>query len=167
MIVCFIGHRTVENVEQLKRQINSTVLRLIQDGADTFLFGSKSKFDSICWKIVTELQRIYTNIKRIYVRATYPTIQKHYKEYLLESYEGTYFPERMETAGRSTYVKRNQNMIGASNICVFYYNPDYKLLPKMQKSSLPLPTKEIKSGTAIAFAYATRKKKRIINLYKD
>lgn len=165
MIVCFIGHRTVENAEQVKEQITSTISQLITNGADTFLFGNKSQFNCLCWDIVTAFQKRYHTLKRIYIRANYPIIPEYYKDYLLESYEETYFPKGMERAGRSSYVERNQKMIDASDVCVFYYNSGYKLAPKKQKSFLPLPDREQKSGTAIAFAYATQKGKKIINLY--
>ena len=84
MKVCFIGHRTIENIEQIRKQITETVYQLIQSHANTFLFGSKSQFDSLCWEIITEFQKQYKTIKRIYVRATYPTIQKYYEDYLLK-----------------------------------------------------------------------------------
>lgn len=167
MIVCFIGHRTIENAELVKKQITGTVSQLISNGADTFLFGCKSQFNSICWEIVTDFQNRYKNLKRIYVRANYPIIPKGYKDYILESYEETYFPKGLERAGRSSYIERNQKIIDASDICVFYYNSGYKLSPKKQKSFLSLSDRERKSGTAIAFAYATQKKKTIINLYRN
>ncbi len=166
MRVCFIGHRTIENIEQIRKQITETVYQLIQSHANTFLFGSKSQFDSLCWEIITEFQKQYKTIKRIYVRATYPTIQKYYEDYLLKCYEETYFPKGMENAGRCSYIKRNQKMIDASDVCVFYYDSEYKLPPKRQKSYSALPNRERKSGTALAFAYATQKNKKIINLYQ-
>ena len=69
---------------------------------------------------------------------------------------------------RSVYVKRNRAMIDASDICIFYYNPEYNPPDKKRKkySSL-LPDIKRKSGTAIAFTYAQQTHKQIINLYKD
>lgn len=56
MTVCFIGHRTIENAEQIKVKLFSLLSKLISDCADIFLFGSRSDFDSLCWEVVTELK---------------------------------------------------------------------------------------------------------------
>ena len=163
MKVCFIGHRKTEKANNLKGKIKQTVSKLIKDGADTFLFGSKSEFDSLCREVVTQFQRQYPNLKRIYVRAEYPLISCAYEKYLLQSYEETYFPQRAIRAGRSVYVKRNQEMIDASDVCVFYYDVQYGLPP----CDCNLPDVRRKSGTAIAYEYAKRKGKPIINLFEN
>ncbi len=56
-------------------------------------------------------------------------------------------------AGRASYVERNQAMINDSDFCIFYYNKNY------------IPKTKTKSGTKIAYEYALRKKKNIINLF--
>lgn len=168
MIICFIGHRTITNEEHLIPRLKKTILNLIENGADTFLFGSKSQFDDICFEIVSEFQINYPNIKRVYVRSSYPTIDSSYKEYLLDFYDETYFPKGVENAGRCSYIKRNQNMIDVANICVFYYNSEYiPPVKKAKKHSSLLPTQERKSGSAIAYNYAKQKNKQIINLFTN
>ncbi len=127
MKVCFIGHRTIKVAENLKNKIELTVIKLIEEGADTFLFGSRSEFDSLCREAVTQFQRQYPNLKKIYVRAEYPDISRAYEEYLSKSYEETYFPQRAIGAGKSVYVKRNQEMIDVSDLCVFYYDREYRV----------------------------------------
>ena len=57
-----------------------------------FLFGSKSRFDDLCYEAVTELKKKYVHIQRIYVRAEFPYIDESYKSYLLKGYEETYYP---------------------------------------------------------------------------
>ena len=52
MIICFIGHRTVNDAEQVKIKLIDAISSLIADGADTFLFGSRSEFDALCWEAV-------------------------------------------------------------------------------------------------------------------
>ena len=45
---CFIGHRTVNETEELRNKLSATIENLITDEkADTFLFGSKIRFDSL------------------------------------------------------------------------------------------------------------------------
>ena len=91
---CFIGHRKINVTDELKEKLRVVIKRLIVDeNIDSFLFGSKSQFDDLCWDIVTEIKKKYSHIKRIFVRAEYPYIDESYKAYLLESYEDTYFPK--------------------------------------------------------------------------
>ena len=126
----FFGHRDTPQTEELKQKVRETVERLIvEDGVDTFLFGSRSSFDDLCLLVVTELKKKYPHIKRVYVRLQYLHIDNLYKEYLLGFYDDTIMPQRVESARKASYAERNQEMIGASDFCVFYYNPCY-LLPK-------------------------------------
>lgn len=167
MTVCFIGHRNVDNPEELVPRIHEITRRLISCGADTFLFGSKSQFDKICLNTITDLKQDFPSLKRIYIRAEYPVINSNYQAYLLQFYEETYFPENLEKAGRSIYIQRNQVMIDKSDICVFYYNSSYAPPQKAQGKKALTPCNHIKSGTAMAYAYAKQKNKQIINLYEE
>lgn len=147
---CFIGHREISVTDELKEKLRVVIECLIVDeNIDTFLFGSKSQFDDLCYDIVTEIKKKYPHIKRIFVRAEYPYIDESYEAYLLESYEDTYFPKSVLDAGKARYVKRNCEMIDNSRFCIVYYKEDYS--PKGRKS-----------GTKIALAYAEKKKKTII-----
>lgn len=102
---CFFGHRKINETEELKSKLIEIIEKLIVDEkVDTFLFGSKSRFNSLCQETVTEIKEKYPHIKRVYVRAEYPDINEHYKNYLLESYEDTYYPEKILNSGRASYV---------------------------------------------------------------
>ena len=155
----FFGHRDTLQTEELKEKVRETVERLIlEEGVDTFLFGSRSKFDDLCHIVVTELKEKYPNIKRIYMRSQYSYLDKQYKDYLLKSYDDTTMPPRVEKAGRASYVERNQEMIDVSDFCVFYYNPDY--LPSKRKHSKKSAIEyQPKSGTALAFEYVSNRKR--------
>ena len=153
MQACFIGHRTIENSKELVSLLNETVLTLINKGVTNFLFGSKSAFDSLAWQVVTKIKNDYPFIKRVYVRSSNKNISKQYKKYLLKFYEDTIFPFNIEKAGRGSYVERNFTMIDKSIYCVFYYNENY----------IPMPKRN--SGTKVAYNYALRKTKEIINLF--
>lgn len=161
---CFFGHRKIEETPELKTALVDTIEDLIiNKGIDTFLFGSKSEFDDLCHKIVTELKERYPHIKRIYVRSAFQYIPDWYEKSLLENNEGTYFPEHMENAGRASYVERNQEMINHSKFCVVYYDENY-LPPRRKNSRRDLFDYQPKSGTVVAYDYAVKKKKIIINL---
>lgn len=149
---CFFGHRTINETEELRERLYEIIEQLIvNENVDTFLFGSKSRFNSICLELVTEIKEKYPHIKRVYVRAEYPDINEQYTNYLLESYEDTYYPEHIIGSGRAAYVERNYEMIDNSRFCIVYYD----------NSNAPTTRK---SGTKIALDYAIKKQKHIIVL---
>ena len=85
---CFIGHRKINETDRLKSNLKSAIIDLIVNkGVCTFLFGSKSAFNDLCFEIVSEIKIDYPNIQRIYVRAEFPYINDDYRAYLLEKYE--------------------------------------------------------------------------------
>lgn len=151
--VCFIGHRNIEKTEKLKLKLFEIIKNLIiNEKVDTFLFGSKSRFNDLCYELVTELKEKHPNIKRIYVRAEYQNINDDYKQYLLNYFEETYYPKSLIGAGKAIYVKRNFEMINTCRFCVIYYNES------------ELPTNR-KSGTKTALDYAKKSKKEIIMVW--
>ena len=146
---CFFGHRKINETEELKLKLIKIIEKLIaEEKVDTFLFGSKSQFNSLCLELVTEIKEKYPHIKRIYVRAEYPYISEHYKNYLLESYEDTYYPEHIIGSGRAAYVERNYEMIDKSKFCIVYYDE-------------PNAPTTRKSGTKIALDYAIKQGRQI------
>ena len=153
MKVCFIGHKTIEKSQQVKTLLKETALSLVKNGAKTFLFGSKGEFNKLSWEVITELKKEYPYIERVYVRSAFKNIEESYKKYLLEFYEKTYYPPKIENAGKYSYVERNYEMIDNSNCCVFYFNQDH--VAQLNRNS----------GTKIAFDYAIKKKKQIINVF--
>ena len=149
---CFFGHRKINETEELKSKLKEIIEKLIiEKRVDTFLFGSKSRFNSLCLELVTKIKEKYPHIKRVYVRAEYPDINEQYTNYLLESYEDTYYPEHIRSSGRAAYVERNYEMIDKSHYCIVYY--DEQNAPTTHKS-----------GTKIALDYAIKKGKQIISL---
>jgi len=160
---CFFGHRKISLNDSLKSKLYAIIENLIVDGVEIFLFGSKSDFDNLCHEVVTELKQRYPHIQRVYVRAEYPEINIDYKKYLLKYYEETYFPQRAVNAGRAVYIERNYELIDRSDICIVYYIKDYTP-PRRKNSKKDLTDYQPKSGTGIAYAYAQRKQKQIINI---
>lgn len=149
---CVFGHRTIPETEQLKEKLRGVVEMLItKENVDTFLFGSKSRFNDLCLACVTSLKAQYPHVKRVYVRAEYPDIKEDYRAYLLQHYEDTYYPKRIRAAGKAVYVERNCDMIDSSRFCIVYY--DERHAPTTRKS-----------GTKIALDYAILKDKTIVNV---
>ena len=159
---CFFGHRKIAAVDGLRERLYKIIEDLIIfKNVDTFLFGSKSDFDDLCFAVVTKLKGKYPHIRRVYVRAEFQYINDDYKSYLLQSYDDTYYPERISGSGRAAYVERNKIMIDSSDICIVYYNKNYKP-PKRKNSQRDIAPYQPKSGTCIAYEYAQKKKKSII-----
>ena len=175
---CFIGHRAVEITAELERKTRAVVENLIvNENVKTFLFGSKSDFDFLCHSVVTHLKEKYPFIKRIgYTCRSESVILESEREKLEEIYshfakekihllgvEEEFEHKTKYVSGKASYVERNQAMIDDSDYCVFYYDENY--LPQKRKRCGGIGYYQSKSGTALAYKYAIRKKKKIINVY--
>ena len=178
--ICFIGHRNVEldddKVEKLKTIIENLI---IKDNAQIFLFGSRSDFDYICHKIVTELKEKYPQIqRRCYTcrsetctleieREHWEKVYSYFRKrevHLLGVEKEVEFKNKW-TAGKASYVERNQAMLNDSDLCIFYFDENYQ--PQEHKYSKRCFTSyQSKSGTALAYNYAKQKKKEIINVFE-
>lgn len=131
----FFGHRDTSQTEELKQKIRETVEQLIvEEGVDTFLFGSRSKFDELCHMVVTELKEKYPHIRRIAYLCRHESgclagdgmdLERRIKditgrEMRIREFEEIKKSDRVNVAGRAAYVERNQWMIDESDYCVFY-----------------------------------------------
>ena len=174
---CFFGHRNVEETKELKQKVKAEIETLIvRQKVTRFLFGSRSNFDFLCHLIVTELKENYLDIKRIKYTCRsescilenerekweeiYSYVQK--REVRLLGVEEEFEHKTKYTSGRASYVERNQAMIDDSDFCIFYYDETYR--PEVRKDA-KRGYYQPKSGTALAFAYAARKKKTLINVF--
>lgn len=177
-VCAFFGHRKVAMTENLQEQIRKTLENLIvAKNVRTFLFGSRSVFNCYCHLVVSELKMKYPSIKRIAYTCKGETCvlvseEKKWKKiqarlkipklHLLEVEEEFEYKEKYES-GRGSYVERNQAMIDNSEYCIFYYDEKYQ--PPVRKySKQDMGYYQPKSGTALAYTYAKRKKKKIINI---
>ena len=62
------------------------------------------------------------------------------------------------------YVERNREMINKSKFCIVYYDENYAP-PRRRKSRYDLFDYQPKSGTKLAYDYAVKKEKEIINVF--
>ena len=176
----FFGHRKIEITEELKQKVKEVVEDLIVNfNVDTFLFGSRSDFDYLCHLVVTELKEKYPNIiRKCYTcrsetctleseRAHWEEVYGHFRKekVTLLGVEEEIEHKTKYSAGRASYVERNQAMINDSDYCIFYYDENYQ--PEMRKySKRSIGYYQPKSGTALAYTYAKQKKKILININK-
>lgn len=177
---CFIGHRKVEEVDAVRKRLKEVIENLICEGVGVFAFGSKSEFNDLCYELVTELKEKYTSIARVNFTCAYEgfclesekekteeTFRKVFKKDIsLQAFEKEVEFKNKYTAGKASYVERNQAMIDFCDVCVFYYNKNY--LPPMRKfSKHDVGLYQPKSGTELVYKYAKQKHKRIINLFEQ
>ena len=173
---CFIGHRKIKYSIELESKLYSLIEDLIiNKRVKIFLFGSASEFNLLCSEVVDKLKLKYKDIKKVaYLLKSEAVIYKNDKS---ESEERIFrftgkkvklvgVDENCEyknkyTSCRAAYVERNEALISDSDYCVFYYNKTYS--PPVKSS---FTQSQPKSGTAIAYKYAVKKKKTIINLFK-
>lgn len=161
--ICFIGHRKIEDTPELRERLNNILSELIENGTINFIFGDNSAFNDLCYELVTELKEKHPEIRRIHFRKDYEDADDYTMQFLLSGYEESICPKGVGSAGKAGYVERNQAMICESDICIFYYNKQY--LPSKRKYGKDSVTdRQVNSGTAVAYAYAVKKKKRIFNL---
>ena len=154
----FFGHRDTPQTDELKQKVREIVERLIvEEGVDTFLFGSRSQFDELCHIVVTELREKYPHIQRIAYLCKHETAclagagmsLKHQikeltgRDVYVAEYEDVKKSDRVNSAGRAAYVERNQWMIDHSLIVIF------KIQENKNSNS---------SGTWKAFHYAQQKR---------
>lgn len=162
---CFFGHREISVTDELILKLNTEIEKLITiNNVNTFLFGSNSRFDELCYMVVSKLKEKHMHIKRVYVRAAYADIDDGYEKYLLQRYEESYYPQSIRGAGKASYVERNREMINKATFCIVYYDEKY-LPPRRKKNSKNLTDYQPQSGTKVAFEYARLKNKGIINVY--
>lgn len=164
----FIGHRNCKITKELKNEVVFIVEELInKEGVLNFLFGSKSVFNDFCHEVVTALMPKYTNIKRVFYTCSSESciLEKDRirmeNAYFLASGKNIKllgFEEEVEhknkyVANVASYIERNYAMIDDCDFVVIYYNENYKVDTS-------------NSGTRLAYKYAKKKRKNIINVFK-
>ena len=156
----FFGHRDFEPTIEIEEKVYAIIENLIvEKGVKRFLFGSRSNFDAFCHNIVTDLQMKYPEIVRVAYLCRHEGgclvgQGKSEEEWLrrfahidvkVQEYEEIKRSDRVDSAGRASYIERNELMIDNSDYCVFYIDQETKY----------------KSGTKIAHEYAKSKNKNI------
>ena len=128
----FFGHRNTDLTENEEQKLQELIENLIlNEKVDRFLFGSRSNFDYICHKIVTDLRQKYPYIKRFaYTCRSETCTLESEREYWEEVY--SHFEKRKVTllgveeeierkskwtSGKASYVERNYAMIDDSDFC--------------------------------------------------
>ncbi|MBQ2804457.1 MAG: hypothetical protein IJF10_01120 [Clostridia bacterium] len=171
---CFVGHRSVPHTPQLKSKLQELVQYLVAScNVQTFLFGSKSAFNDLCYQVVTEAKKAHPHIQRVAYtcKSESCTLQSNVEQSqaIYKRFDTSVaFPFVVEqevehpskhVAGKACYVQRNMAMVDASDFCVFYFCKGYVVA---QGKETPA-----KSGTAIAHDYAVKRGKVVFNVAQN
>lgn len=166
--IAIFGHRKIDEKDKnyLEKNLIVTFKRFLKKEDKTFLFGSKSEFNDLCYIIISNFQHDYTGIERVgYLCANEIAFTKdeqaNYIKFIeklklkgkdVKIYEDI---KQLEFENKNLYIERNKKMIDDADICIFYYK---------QECLNPTNNMGIKtnSGTKIALEYAKEKKKEII-----
>ena len=133
----FFGHRNaILNKEQINK-LKITVENLIlNEDVKIFLFGSRSNFDSLCKEIVDGLKEKYPYIVKkaytcksemCYLENEKEEAEKVYSWFFKKPVKVVTFDEEIKhpkrwSAGRASYVERNEAIINDSDFCIFFYD---------------------------------------------
>ena len=152
MIVAFLGPRRLKITKEVETRLIDTIAKLVvNDGAYVFLFTNEGRFDYACWEIVTSLQVLYPNIRRIYARKE----DKDDVKYLQGiCYEDAFLLDAVRDAGILAESVRDDAMIGMCDILVTYFDTENLRMPR------------IKSDVETAVDCARKYNKRVINIWK-
>ncbi len=174
MKCCFIGHRKIEINKSQIENLENIIENLIKKGYNEFIFGSNSEFNDLCHNIVTKLKEKYPQIERVcYTCKSEGFILESEREYFeelaskftnkhvkLKGYEKEVEFKNKYTAGRASYIERNEQMILDSDFCIIYYNDSYEPAVNKRYSSK-------NSGTKLSYNYIIRKKKKYVNIFNE
>ena len=159
---CFIGHRKINDTPELWKSLDNIVNGLIENGTVNFLFGDRSEFNDLCFEIVGINKKIHPEIKQIKFRVNYEVADDYTMQFLIGSYDESIFPEAAVGSGKNVYTARNRALIDESDVCVFYYDENYTP-PRRRTDKKAISDYQPNSGTALAYGYAVKKQKFIIN----
>ena len=121
--VSFFGHREIDRFREVERQVESLVLKLIdeKDYVD-FLVGRNGEFDQIAATIVRHVKEYYRGNSSLiwvmpYETAEYRENKKAYDQYYDEVET---CPESDGSFPKAAYQIRNRSMVDRSDLVIFY-----------------------------------------------
>lgn len=142
MKVTFCGHGKEEYGEAISKRLYEIIEELIKSGADEFLLGGYGNFDMLAAHTVKDLQQVYPHVKSTLV---VPYINRSYDK---ELYDGSVYPPIENVPKKYAIVKRNEWSVNQADVVVAYIKYDW-------------------GGASKTYEYARKKKKSVVNLYKE
>ena len=110
----FFGHRWVALNEQEKNLLKKVIIDLIiKENVTDFIFGGYGDFDSIAYRMVSEIKKDYPQIRKVYAQAYIPKHQED-MDHLKRVYDFVYLPEGTEV-GLQRYAITRRNRVLAKD----------------------------------------------------
>ncbi len=148
--ICSVfGHRQITITKELENTLYLTIKNLIDSGYEYFYFGGFGMFDELSHKLVSDIKKSNSTIKRIFCLSDpkHLQINKRPKWLKNEDYEDFIYLDLDFDWWYKRIYYRNCAIIDKSDTIIFY-------------------TEEREnSGAYKALKYAKQKKKNVINLY--
>ena len=144
MVITFFGHSDFRECDNEKEKLYNIICEIVQGKSVDFYLGNYGNFDDLAYECAKRYKEKYKNSKLIFVT---PYIYQGYRRLIdaKNSFDEIIFPELEKTPLVYAIGKRNEWMIGKADFVVFYVNRSW-------------------GGAAKALRYATKRKKKIINL---
>ena len=142
-VCCFFGHHdaTGEIENKLKQQVRYLIEK---ENVVRFYVGNHGRFDSMVYRVLSEIKEEFPHINFAVVLAYMPTRKK--EEYFYYDFEDTIFPDGIEKVPHKfRIIWRNEWMLKQSDTVVCYVRHHF-------------------GGSGLMIEKAEKSKKRIINL---
>ena len=148
MIITFAGHSSFIEPEEIKVRL-TTILENFLASYDyiSFYCGGYGKFDLFCAKALNSLKEKHRNFEIIFVTPYMMTDAGRSKSFSLQLYDSILYPPLETVPKRFAINKRNEWMIVQADLVISYIDHEF-------------------GGAYKTFAYAKKKKKKIIELNK-
>lgn len=145
---CF-GHFNIDITDDLVERTRREIDKAIEDGVRIFLFGGRSDFDDLCYKIVTEKRKECPelNIERVFCFPLEEQLRKPPRWFIRREYEMLESPSKEFNYWFTAIYYRNLAMIDQSDLVLFCVEPREN------------------SGAYKTYKYAVKKHKHIVNLF--
>ena len=148
LIVTFCGHGKTTLSEEEEQRLIALLQSILSAHPDTrFYLGDYGAFDGACNHILTELQKEYPRLKRIFVT---PYISPEYGRLKTakERYDESIYPFEKRVMPKYAIAKRNEWMVDHADVLIAYVRWNW-------------------GGAYHTLDYAKRHNKTIVNIYEE
>ena len=141
MIISFFGHSSFYDNKITVCNVVDILEKKINNKDVEFYLGNYGSFDTFAYNVAKEYQSRNTNAKLVFIT---PYLNNERCNEFSKKCDSSVYPEIEKIPLKYAIIERNKWVVRKSDLIIFYY----KFL----------------GGTAIAYDYAIKKRKTIINL---
>lgn len=142
---CFFGNKKIKASKKLEIKIDMLIEELLNQNFFRFLFVGRGEFNRYCRNAVLKAKMSGKNVESIFFQSYF--VSEELDRHLLEYYDRV-LTEKYEDAKEFALIASCQDMIDHSDLVVMYFDRE-----NLDKES------------CMAFLYAKKKKKEIVNVF--